>query len=240
MKGTYADGKLVADPALAPSAGAFMATAGELKGTMRGRILPDVPLHQDFESFELPFKTGPGPNAGAPPPAAATPAAPAAVSPPQSVTANATTTTQNPGAGGESSRCPRRPAPVAAPIAPGPTNWNYIEPPTPSPIRRCRGMARDSISKFGRRPASRRTRRSARRSITSSSSARRSSSATPTLSNYTAEADVMTEGNKRKMSEVGLINQRYLIILKGNAQQLEVNSNQELFRASAPVQVDPE
>jgi outer membrane protein assembly factor BamB len=54
------------------------------------------------------------------------------------------------------------------------------------------------------------------------------------LKGYTLEADVMTEGNKRKMSEVGLINQRYLIVLKGNAQQIEVNSNQERIKVSAP------
>ena len=43
----------------------------------------------------------------------------------------------------------------------------------------------------------------------------------------------MSEGNRRKMSEVGVINQRYLIVLKGNAQKLEVNSNQERLRVPA-------
>ena len=38
----------------------------------------------------------------------------------------------------------------------------------------------------------------------------------PDLKNYTVEADVMSEGNKRKMSIVGLINQRYRVVLKGN------------------------
>jgi outer membrane protein assembly factor BamB len=56
----------------------------------------------------------------------------------------------------------------------------------------------------------------------------------PDLHNYTIEADVLSEGNKRKMSEVGLINQRYLIVLKGNAQRLEVTSNQELFKQDIP------
>ena len=55
----------------------------------------------------------------------------------------------------------------------------------------------------------------------------------PATKNYTIEADVMSEGNKRVMSEVGLINQRYYIVLKGNDKKLEVNSNQELFRHSA-------
>ncbi len=60
-----------------------------------------------------------------------------------------------------------------------------------------------------------------------------------TQSNYTVEADVMTDGNRRKMSEVGLINQHYYIVLKGNAQQLEVNSNLERIRVSVPFQVKP-
>lgn len=59
------------------------------------------------------------------------------------------------------------------------------------------------------------------------------------LSNYTVEADVLSEGNKRKMSEVGLVNQRYLIVLKGNAQTIEVSSNQELFLQSAPFKWSP-
>jgi len=59
------------------------------------------------------------------------------------------------------------------------------------------------------------------------------------LKNYTAEADVLSEGNKRKMSEVGLINQRYLIVMKGNAQAIEVSSNQELFLKSVPFKWSP-
>ncbi len=54
------------------------------------------------------------------------------------------------------------------------------------------------------------------------------------LKNYTVEADVLSEGNKRKMSEIGLINQRYIVNLKGNAQQLEVASNQELMHVDVP------
>jgi hypothetical protein len=56
----------------------------------------------------------------------------------------------------------------------------------------------------------------------------------PDLHGYTVEADVLSEGNKRKMSEVGLVNQRYLIVLKGNAQAIEVSSNQELLTKSVP------
>ena len=56
----------------------------------------------------------------------------------------------------------------------------------------------------------------------------------PTAKDYTMEADVMSDGNKRKMSEVGVVNQRYAVILKGNAQELEVNSNFERIRVSVP------
>ena len=41
------------------------------------------------------------------------------------------------------------------------------------------------------------------------------------------------------MSEVGPVNQRYLIVLKGNAQSIEVSSNQELFLKSAPFKWAP-
>ena len=54
------------------------------------------------------------------------------------------------------------------------------------------------------------------------------------MKNYMIEADVMSEGNRRKMSEVGVVNQRYVIDLKGNSQELEVNSNQERLRVAVP------
>jgi len=56
----------------------------------------------------------------------------------------------------------------------------------------------------------------------------------PEMKNYTVEADVLSEGNRRKMSEVGLVNQRYIAVLKGNAQELEINSNQERIRTAVP------
>src|SRR4030095_5895876 len=61
----------------------------------------------------------------------------------------------------------------------------------------------------------------------------------PNLKNYTIEAEVMSEGNKRKMSDVGVINQRYKIVLKGNEKKLEINSNDELFHFSAPFNWSP-
>lgn len=55
----------------------------------------------------------------------------------------------------------------------------------------------------------------------------------PEMKNYTIQADVFSEGNRRKMSEVGVIVQRYLVVLKGNEQKLEVNSNLERLRVPA-------
>ena len=78
MKGMFdAGGKLVADAAPIPSAGAFKGTLKvgetELSGTMRGRVLPALPIKTDFESTELKETTGPG--IGNEPPVLAPPAA---------------------------------------------------------------------------------------------------------------------------------------------------------------------
>ncbi len=56
----------------------------------------------------------------------------------------------------------------------------------------------------------------------------------PEMSNYTIEADVMTDGNRRMKSNVGLINQRYVIELVGNWQQLEISSNHDRIKVSVP------
>ena len=63
------------------------------------------------------------------------------------------------------------------------------------------------------------------------------------MANYTVQADMMSDGVVRKiggkekivkMSEVGLINQRYVIILKGSSQELEINSNIERIEVKVP------
>lgn len=56
----------------------------------------------------------------------------------------------------------------------------------------------------------------------------------PNLSNYSMQADVMTDGSRRIKSVVGLINQRYIISLVGNANILEISSNHERVKASVP------
>lgn len=62
----------------------------------------------------------------------------------------------------------------------------------------------------------------------------------PSASNYTLQADVRSEGNRRGMSNVGLINQRYIIALIGNWQQIEVSSNHERLKVGAPFKWSPD
>ncbi|HUD83749.1 MAG TPA: hypothetical protein VMQ67_09610, partial [Candidatus Saccharimonadales bacterium] len=62
---------------------------------------------------------------------------------------------------------------------------------------------------------------------------------TPELKNYTIQAEVMSDGNKRKMSTIGVINQRYRISLKGNEQVLETTSNEELMHVAVPFRWAP-
>ena len=61
--------------------------------------------------------------------------------------------------------------------------------------------------------------------------------ADPDLSDYTLQADIMTDGNRRIKSVVGLVNQRYAIYLVGNSNQLEVTSNHERFKHHVPFPV---
>ncbi|MFZ9837333.1 MAG: PQQ-binding-like beta-propeller repeat protein [Opitutaceae bacterium] len=60
-----------------------------------------------------------------------------------------------------------------------------------------------------------------------------------TLRNYTLEADVMTDGDRRVMSSVGLVNQRYLITMVANSRILEVTSNHERVKQSVPFAAQP-
>ncbi len=60
----------------------------------------------------------------------------------------------------------------------------------------------------------------------------------PESSNYTVQADVMTDGNRRIKSTVGLINQRYIISLMGNAGKIEISSNQERIAVTAPFPIE--
>jgi hypothetical protein len=57
---------------------------------------------------------------------------------------------------------------------------------------------------------------------------------TPDMSNYTMQSDVMTDGNARSKSDLGLINQRYMIVLRGNKGELEISSNLDRLYKSVP------
>ncbi|MDF1812435.1 MAG: PQQ-binding-like beta-propeller repeat protein [Verrucomicrobiales bacterium] len=59
----------------------------------------------------------------------------------------------------------------------------------------------------------------------------------PDLKDYTLQADVMTDGNRRVKSVVGLINQRYIVALIGNANVLEISSNHERVKHSVPFRI---
>jgi len=169
MNGEFdASGKLVANPATKPSAGAFEASAGNLKGYIRGRILPYLPLSEDFESFAL----------------------------------------------SETNRVEE-------------AAFDY--PPLPWIGARFKFEVRE---KDGTKCLTKTIENKFFQRATVFLGA-------PDAKNYTMEADVMSDGNRRKMSEVGIINQRYAIVLKGNDQKLEISSNFERLRKAVDFKWKP-
>ncbi len=62
----------------------------------------------------------------------------------------------------------------------------------------------------------------------------------PDMSNYTVQVDIRTDGNRRTMSTAGVLNQRYMILLKGNHQQIEVSSNEWRIKESVPFRWKPD
>ena len=62
----------------------------------------------------------------------------------------------------------------------------------------------------------------------------------PDLRDYTVAADVRSEGTRRMMSSVGVVNQRYIVALVGNAQTLEVSSNYDRIQVSVPFAWKPD
>ena len=151
------------------SAGAFEATSGGLKGRIRGRILPNVPIEEDFESFDL----------------------------------------QHLG--------PQEPA---VPFAYPPLPW-------------IGARFKWEIRKVGDSNVLAKTLANVlfQRAITFVGH--------PDMKDYSVEADVMTDGNRRTMSNVGLINQRYVIALIGNAQQIEISSNHSRVKYGVPFKWKP-
>ncbi len=160
-------GELVARPDARPSAGAFKATAEGLFGTIRGRVLPELPTGEDFESFELTHTAADG--------------------------------------------------------------GRFAYPPLPWIGARFKWEVREQDgSKVFAKTLDRLI---LQRAFTYIGDANQS--------NYTLRADVMTDGNRRLKGEVGLINQRYIIVLKGNHRQIEINSNQERIKHAVRFHVLP-
>ncbi len=164
MSGSFnGKGELVADAAPKPSAGAFQATLGELKGTFRGRILPAPPQQEDFEAYDL----------------------------------------------AEDNKT---------------DSVKFAYPPLPWIGARLKWEVRDVngnkvLAKTLDNPFFQRSTVFV---------------GYPEAKNYTLEADLMSDGSRRTLSTVGLINQRYLFKLMGNSQQLEVSSNEERIKVNVP------
>ena len=172
MDGKFnAAGELEVAKTARTSAGAFEAQLDGLKGYIRGRVLPNLPLAEDFEGFEL---------------------------------SGTTTNTVEP-----------------------PTKFAY--PPLPWIGARFRFEVRDIEGT---------------KALTKTIDNKLFQRGTVfigegEMSNYTIQADVRSEGARRKMSEVGVVNQRYIVVLKGNSQELEVNSNQERLKVAVPFRWQP-
>jgi outer membrane protein assembly factor BamB len=169
MKASFNEnGELVAAGDPFPSAGAFEVQVGGLKGYMRGRILPYLPIKQDFELFAL-------------------------------TETNAL------------------------------DNALFAYPPLPWIGARFKFQVREQDgNKLLAKAMDNVFFQRATVFI-----------GEPSTKDYTIEADVMSAGTKRKMSEVGLVNQRYYIVMKGNSKELEVTSNQELFRYTVSFEWGP-
>lgn len=163
MEGDFdASGKLAVPAGVGLSAGAFEADYNGIKGYMRGRTLPNFPITEDFNQFNL---------------------------------TEVTTNVFEP----------------ATPFAYPPLPW--IGARYKFEVREVNGekaLVKTIDNKFFQR------------GTVFIGDAK--------MSNYTIQADVMSEGNRRKMSEVGLVCQRYLVVLKGNDQKLEISSNLERLR----------
>lgn len=149
-----ASGLMTATDEQVPSAGAFRAVAGDLSGTMRGRVLPVPPLFEDFTRFELNEEDENGAFAFPP--------------------------------------------------------LSWIGARFKFDVREMDGtqlLAKNMDRLLFQRSTA--------------------FISNHELNDYILQADVMTDGNRRAKSDVGLINQRYLFSLKGNWNKLEVSSNYE-------------
>lgn len=163
------EGVLIAAPEAKESAGAFQAVAGNLKGIIRGRLLSDLPINEDFEGYSLT---------------------------------------------------------VDSEVEKG---VKFAYPPLPWIGARFKWEVRDLEGQ--KVLAKTLDTMLFQRAITFLGH--------PDMKNYTFEADVMTDGNRRTMSNVGVINQRYVVALIGNWQQLEVSSNHDRVKVAVPFKIKP-
>ncbi len=157
-------GRLVVAADNKPSAGAFKVAAAGLNGFVRGRVLPRLPIRENFESFN--------------------------VSVPHKLESNVT----------------------------------FAYPPLPWIGARFKWEIRERdgnkiLTKTLDRILFQRT---------------TTFIGHPDMKDYIVQADVMSDGNRRIMSTVGVVNQRYIIALKGNWQQLEVSSNHDRLKVGVP------
>lgn len=131
------------------------------------------------------------------------------------------------------------PATLPAGAQPGPTNWNVIEPPTAfayPPLPWTGARFRFEIRQAPGEGSSKALVKAIDNKLFQRGQV---FIGHPDMKNYTIEADVMSEGNKRKLSDVGLINQRYLVTLRGNAKEIEVSSNLERLKVTKPFTLTP-
>ena len=183
MDGEIENGTLVCGEKTTPSAGAFKGEMDGITGTTRGRVLPGMPLFQDFEKFELIKPDDP--------------------------------------------KFPEGHEKVA-----------FAYPPLPWIGARFKWEIRD----VGGNKVLAKTVEDGlfQRAFTFVGHS--------DMSNYTVQADVMSDGKFRmvagtkrlsSMSDVGLINQRYMIVLLGTSQRILITSNAELFQKSEPFKWEP-
>ena len=160
--------KMVAGPGSSVSAGAFEVRHGNLRGYVRGRILPSPPYSEDFESFELKHTSA---------------------------------------ADGAKFAYPPLPW-IGARL-----KWEVRQVDGGKVLAKTldRVLFQRSMVFLGHRDDR----------------------------NYTIAADIRSEGNRRIMSTAGVINQRYIIALIGNAQILEVVSNHDRLKVSVPFSWKP-
>lgn len=171
MGGDFQGDTLVIPADAKISAGAFQATATvdgkELKTDIRGRVMPNLPMMEDFESYELTDTAPDGPKFSYPP----------------------------------------------LPWIGARFKWEVRD------LDGNKVLAKTLDNIFFQRATG--------------------FIGTPDMKNYTLEADVMSDGNRRNMSIVGLVNQRYNISLIGNWQTLEVTSNADRIKVSVPFKWQP-